>query len=1070
MRPLHLSFSGIRSYPGAVGPLDFTGKNLIAILGDTGAGKSTILEAITLALYGNCTWTDREHKALMAEGAAQMTVDFTFTHDGQRWRVRRVYHANTTPSSHLLQNLSSGEKTDNARAVNRKIETLLQLRFDSFTTAVLLPQGKFDRLLTATGGERTALLKSIFGAQALEVIRARASRHHDQLTELVHRADLARHDLLDDPAAAAAKAASDAAQAERTARQIRQVLSTLRTCRQRASASRDRHAELTAASSTLEQQETRDIAGELSQISASAAELAVHDAETAHAKRDWEGQRAHARTELTAAAEEGITLESLASAATLLDGLPGRLETLATDQAQLDRDATEIAEQARQLEEAETKLLETQANANSLADKRDSSASVLEEYQHALGQLLDATSAALRKAIGAGQAQRDEQVALGQLEDLQDAIIPLEAAAETAALELGSAEGHLASIRSHDDAHALGERLSPGQPCLVCRRPLPADYDPPASADPAALQAADRAVKKAKKSDREAAAELADTRGRAASAQLEHEKRQSATAVAQARLERARGDAVAEMQRLACRQWGDGIRSPGEREFPDLLEAACSRMSAQEQDEQDALRSTSLSELLGPARATERELAARASAAGAAAGDAETDLARQAEKVSGAQEAHHKSGARLAAAGKRHHSALASIGRDLAALPALVSQVLPAEPLAVTASHVQAAQRIATQRRDQLMTLTQDREKATEELEVLAAAQRRLDERRRREVTDPLQALSTYLARWREILEEAVSVLPGSAMHDRLPISPAAVSESEIDAYAAALALAHRTVRDELSQAVSAAEMDTRSQLGKLDDAATLLRSGQEGISSIALPAGEQLLDPAALDPVVAAETSARDLASRCRADQITAQGQIEQAASLDAAISAGKARLSAVDALRGLLTDAKFTQYLTDRRTLALLGVATGIFRRLSGGEFGFAEDFQIISLRSGAVRSPKTLSGGETFLASLALALALVELHSRSGARLGALFLDEGFGSLDADALASSLAVLQAETGGDKLVAVISHLHAVAEAVEDVMWVERRPEGSSARWLDGAERDALVREEVTSGLLSLV
>ena len=184
----------------------------------------------------------------------------------------------------------------------------------------------------------------------------------------------------------------------------------------------------------------------------------------------------------------------------------------------------------------------------------------------------------------------------------------------------------------------------------------------------------------------------------------------------------------------------------------------------------------------------------------------------------------------------------------------------------------------------------------------------------------------------------------------------------------------------------------------------------------------------------------------------------------------AGQARLSAVDALRGLLADAKFHQYLTDRRTRALLGVASDIFGRLSGGEFGFAEDFRIISRRSGAARSPKTLSGGETFLASLALALALVELHSRSGARLGALFLDEGFGSLDVDALASSLAVLQAETGGDKLVAVISHLHAVAEAVEDVMWVERQPEGSSVRWLTAGERDALARQEVTSGLLNLI
>jgi DNA repair protein SbcC/Rad50 len=107
---------------------------------------------------------------------------------------------------------------------------------------------------------------------------------------------------------------------------------------------------------------------------------------------------------------------------------------------------------------------------------------------------------------------------------------------------------------------------------------------------------------------------------------------------------------------------------------------------------------------------------------------------------------------------------------------------------------------------------------------------------------------------------------------------------------------------------------------------------------------------------------------------------------------------------------------------------------------------------------------------LASLALALALVELHSRSGARLGALFLDEGFGSLDVDALASSLTVLQSETGEDKLVAVISHLHAVAEAVEDVLWAERQPEGSSVRWLTADERDALVRQEVTGGLLNLI
>jgi exonuclease SbcC len=87
-----------------------------------------------------------------------------------------------------------------------------------------------------------------------------------------------------------------------------------------------------------------------------------------------------------------------------------------------------------------------------------------------------------------------------------------------------------------------------------------------------------------------------------------------------------------------------------------------------------------------------------------------------------------------------------------------------------------------------------------------------------------------------------------------------------------------------------------------------------------------------------------------------------------------------------------------------------------------------------------------------------------------LGALFLDEGFASLDVDALGNALSMLQGEMGEDKLVAVISHLHAVAEAVEDVIWVERQPGGSSARWLTSSERDALARQDVTGGLLNLI
>jgi exonuclease SbcC len=101
--------------------------------------------------------------------------------------------------------------------------------------------------------------------------------------------------------------------------------------------------------------------------------------------------------------------------------------------------------------------------------------------------------------------------------------------------------------------------------------------------------------------------------------------------------------------------------------------------------------------------------------------------------------------------------------------------------------------------------------------------------------------------------------------------------------------------------------------------------------------------------------------------------------------------------------------------------------------------------------------------------LALALAELHARSGPSLGSLFLDEGFAALDTTTLDSALEVLRAQAGGDRLVMVISHLHAVAEAVDDVMWVQRTAAGSSARWLTPSERDELVQADLASGLQAL-
>ena len=881
---------------------------------------------------------------------------------------------------------------------------------------------------------------------------------------------MARARLLDDPAAAAQAAGREADQAERLAGRLRQALDTLRSLREHAWSARDQHAKLIAAGAALDHREKKDVDGELTRITKSAGELAALEAETARAKQDFEKLRDDAEAQLAAAAEEGLTPQSLASAATLLHGVPDRLEELAAGNAQLDEDAADIAGQARQLETDRTRLSELQALAGKLDQARVTANSTLQGYREACDRLQDNIRTALRQAANAGKAQREEEDAFQRLRDLQEAVLPLQAAADRAAAQLQSADEQLTVAHSHDAAHTAGMGLSAGDPCLICSRPLPADYQPPAPTDPDTLRAAEQAVTKAKTAARDADSELAKAQAGTVNAQREYEDRQSAARKAEARLEQARQNAAAATRELPRHPLGDRTMPLEEDDFGTMLQAACTRLSESGDDDQDKLLSTSARQLLGPARTAEKALADAAASAHDAARESDTNAARAAERLSLAEKAHDDASARLATARKRHTTAQTRLARDLMALPALVRDLIPASTPTITPGDIDTAKQIIAERRGQLDARSQDRERATQELEKLTTARQGLDQRRSREITGPLQTLATYLERWQDAIEQAVSILPQNQLRDRMPARPAAITAEAVSVYAAALAKAESEARGSVARAAATAGKEASARLAELDTAASGLRSGQQGSSAIALAEGEQLLDPAALDPVVAAEASARDAAERHRADQAAAQSQIPQAASLDTAIRAGRARLNAVEALRGLLADAKFHQYLTDRRTRALLGVASEIFGRLSGGEFGFAEDFQIISRRSGAARSPKTLSGGETFLASLALALALVELHSRSGARLGALFLDEGFGSLDIDALASSLAVLQAETGGDKLVAVISHLHAVAEAVEDVMWVERQPDGSNVRWLTTAERDALARQEVTSGLLNLI
>ena len=108
---------------------------------------------------------------------------------------------------------------------------------------------------------------------------------------------------------------------------------------------------------------------------------------------------------------------------------------------------------------------------------------------------------------------------------------------------------------------------------------------------------------------------------------------------------------------------------------------------------------------------------------------------------------------------------------------------------------------------------------------------------------------------------------------------------------------------------------------------------------------------------------------------------------------------------------------------------------------------DLGVIDHYNGTRRSVKTLSGGESFKASLALALGLSdEVQSAAGGvRLDTLFLDEGFGSLDEDSLEQAIRVLAGLTEGDRLVGIISHVGALKERIDRQVVVKKARSGGS-------------------------
>ncbi|MBQ7924110.1 MAG: SMC family ATPase [Clostridia bacterium] len=175
MKPVYLEFCGLNSFEDKA-QIDFSkllAGGVFGIFGDTGSGKSTILDSIHFALYGEI---DRAPKSFNEcinhrSDGAYVTFDFEIATDGVRrtYRVKRERRRKSgTTKAYLYERTQSGELlavAEGTREVDEKIENIIGLTFSDFKTCIALPQGDFAALVKSTAAERVKLVARLFNLE-----------------------------------------------------------------------------------------------------------------------------------------------------------------------------------------------------------------------------------------------------------------------------------------------------------------------------------------------------------------------------------------------------------------------------------------------------------------------------------------------------------------------------------------------------------------------------------------------------------------------------------------------------------------------------------------------------------------------------------------------------------------------------------------------------------------------------------------------------------------------------------------------------------------------------------------
>ncbi len=187
MKPLKVVMSAFGPYAERTG-LDLSllgGKGLFLITGDTGAGKTTIFDAVSFALFGEASGSTRTPDTLRSDFAAPQTktfVELTFEHREKRYQITRNPRYErpkksgsgfTTENADAVLLLPGGVPVSGSREVNAKVEDLLGINCAQFKQIALIAQGEFLRLLLAESRERADILRRVFHTEFYQAVEQR---------------------------------------------------------------------------------------------------------------------------------------------------------------------------------------------------------------------------------------------------------------------------------------------------------------------------------------------------------------------------------------------------------------------------------------------------------------------------------------------------------------------------------------------------------------------------------------------------------------------------------------------------------------------------------------------------------------------------------------------------------------------------------------------------------------------------------------------------------------------------------------------------------------------------------